>query len=311
VFFIRVLRPMSLIFIVCGMVGLKHYLQQHFQTISKVQPSEFTFWLLVISVLLITSGGSIINDYFDVRTDRVNRPLRVIVDKQLKKRWAIIFHWTFNCLAFCIAVYLSWYYRTLTFVIVHTIAILLLWNYSIAWKKKTFIGNISVPFLIVLLTFVTIQWAKLDMSIKGDYMQILIDKIFDVPIVFVIISYMQIIFLQMIARDLFKNIENIRGDIANNNHTLVVVLGIEHSKKIIRFIIILPPIMYLCFLLLGHFLSLSINWTKIWAISLITLINIGIYISLKQKKYIVSVNNLKLFTEIAIILMIVHLFISS
>jgi len=301
---------MSLIFIMLGMIGIRRYLHRYFISLGEGnEHSELNFILLVISVLLIVVAGSIINDYFDVRSDRVNRPLRVVVDKKLKKRWAIIFHWTFSCLALLIAIYLSWYYSTFVFVIVHALSILLLWLFCVSWKKKSFIGTITIAFLIVLVAFITIEWTKLDTSISSSIFRKIPDQTFGIPMVFVIIAYIMIIFLQIIARELFKNIENVRGDIASNNKTLIVILGIPNSKRIIKFIIILFPIFYISFLIISFYLSLSIHWSYTWAIFLIALINLGIFFSLHQEKYIISIGNLKLFTEMTVLLMIIHFFV--
>ena len=68
---------------------------------------QFDFILLLLSVFFIAAGGNIINDYFDVKADRVNKPDRLIIDKYIKRRWAIILNWTFNGIGFLIAMYLS------------------------------------------------------------------------------------------------------------------------------------------------------------------------------------------------------------
>ncbi|MFZ9296436.1 MAG: UbiA family prenyltransferase, partial [Bacteroidia bacterium] len=65
------------------------------------------FWMLVVSVVLIAAGGYAINDYFDIRTDEINRPHRVILNKVVKRRSAIVAHF---CLSFCgllLAVFLA------------------------------------------------------------------------------------------------------------------------------------------------------------------------------------------------------------
>ena len=48
--------------------------------------------LLVASSVLIAAAGYIINDYFDMHIDSVNKPDKVVVDKQVKRRWAIMWH---------------------------------------------------------------------------------------------------------------------------------------------------------------------------------------------------------------------------
>src|SRR5437764_15480793 len=52
----------------------------------------YDFILLSLSSVLIAAAGYIINDYFDLSIDRVNKPQRVVVEKIIKRRWAIIWH---------------------------------------------------------------------------------------------------------------------------------------------------------------------------------------------------------------------------
>src|SRR5450755_3129811 len=51
------------------------------------------FALLSLSSILIAAAGYIINDYFDLHIDRINKPEKVEVEKIIKRRWAIIWHW--------------------------------------------------------------------------------------------------------------------------------------------------------------------------------------------------------------------------
>src|ERR1700712_133423 len=50
------------------------------------------FLLLSLSSVLIAAAGYIINDYFDLNIDRVNKPDKVVVEKIIKRRWAILWH---------------------------------------------------------------------------------------------------------------------------------------------------------------------------------------------------------------------------
>ncbi len=58
--------------------------------------SEVSFWLLVISTTLIAAAGYIINDYFDVKTDIINHPETVVIDKVIKRRTAMALHLIFS-----------------------------------------------------------------------------------------------------------------------------------------------------------------------------------------------------------------------
>ena len=71
-----------------------------------LKPEDFV-WLCLSSVF-IAAAGYIINDYFDLNIDRVNKPGKVVVEEIIKRRWAIIWHWILSGIGIGIGFYLSW-----------------------------------------------------------------------------------------------------------------------------------------------------------------------------------------------------------
>ena len=71
------------------------------------------FYLLVFASVCIAAAGYIINDYFDVNIDLVNKPSRLIVDRYIKRRWAIVFHIIFSFTGFMISCYIGYKLRNL------------------------------------------------------------------------------------------------------------------------------------------------------------------------------------------------------
>ncbi len=53
------------------------------------------FYLLMLASVFIAAAGYIINDYFDLKIDEINKPQKVVIDKIIKRRWAIIWHFFF------------------------------------------------------------------------------------------------------------------------------------------------------------------------------------------------------------------------
>jgi len=100
------------------MYGVRFYIRavNYFQ---KIDDNQLDFFLLVFSTVLIAAAGNIINDYFDVKADRINKPEKLIITKHISRRWAILTHWTFNGIAFSIAIFLSVKYQSLWFVFIH------------------------------------------------------------------------------------------------------------------------------------------------------------------------------------------------
>src|SRR5580698_2522985 len=105
------------------------------------------FYLLAFSSVLIAAAGYIINDYFDLNIDRVNKPDRLVVDKLIKRRWAIIWHWVLSGFGVLIGVYISWKIRNILIGTTHIVTVVMLWFYSTTFKRKLIIGNIIISLL--------------------------------------------------------------------------------------------------------------------------------------------------------------------
>jgi 4-hydroxybenzoate polyprenyltransferase len=116
--------------------------------------SNKLYLILTLSVLLIAAAGYIINDYFDVRTDSINHPETVVLDKIIKRRWAIVLHITFNCLGLLLGLLVAYKIGYLRLAIFHFVAAALLWVYSTQLKMKILVGNICVSLLTASVAFI-------------------------------------------------------------------------------------------------------------------------------------------------------------
>ena len=110
---------------------------------------ETIFWgkliLAGISFLLITSAGNGINDYFDIEIDKINKPKRVLVQKEINPKTALLFSIILFLFGFILNLFLG-----LKAILLSLLAILLLVLYSYKLKKITLVGNITVSFLSFL-----------------------------------------------------------------------------------------------------------------------------------------------------------------
>jgi 4-hydroxybenzoate polyprenyltransferase len=93
--FFRLVRSVNLLFI-----ALTQFLFQYCIIVPQLskqgvapQLNHVHFLLLVVASVCIAAAGYIINDYFDLNIDRINKPGKMIVEKIIKRRWAIVWHW--------------------------------------------------------------------------------------------------------------------------------------------------------------------------------------------------------------------------
>ncbi|HRO71670.1 MAG TPA: UbiA family prenyltransferase, partial [Chitinophagaceae bacterium] len=116
------------------------------------------FILLLAASVLIAGAGYIINDYFDINIDEVNKPEKMVVDKVINRRWAIAWHLILSTVGVVLTVLAlpvreKWY-----LVLANIFCIFLLWFYSTTFKRKLLIGNIAISLLTawtILLIFLS------------------------------------------------------------------------------------------------------------------------------------------------------------
>lgn len=170
-------------------------------------------FLLSASTVIIAAGGYIINDYYDIKIDYINRPEKVVVGKLIKRRIAITTHIVFSFFGVLIGLFIN-----LLIGGINLIAAFLLWFYSNHLKRLPFVGNVVIAFLTALgLLVVVILYPKNQL------------------IVFI---YAMFAFFINLIREIIKDIEDWKGDQAFGCRTLPVVLGIRKTKKIVLFILL-------------------------------------------------------------------------
>ncbi len=181
---------------------------------------DVAFFKILISTLLIAASGYIINDYFDVKIDLVNKPKRVVIGRLIRRRKAITIHHVFNILGCMIGLWTSkWIF------VVNVLSVSFLWLYSAYFKKQPLIGNI----LVSLLT-------ALSLGVLGIYYQQNTN---------LILTYSVFAFGISLIREIIKDIEDLRGDIRHCCRTLPIVWGIRRTKTLLFVLIFL----FVCFLL--------------------------------------------------------------
>lgn len=99
--------------------------------------------LAMIAAFLILGAGNSINDYFDIESDRVNRPKRPIPSGQVGKRAAL----AFSIILFLIGIVLSGFINWVCFAIA-VINSLILIIYSMSLKDKILLGNIAISYMV-------------------------------------------------------------------------------------------------------------------------------------------------------------------
>lgn len=164
-----------------------------------------TMLLLSLSTVCIAAAGYIINDYFDVKIDIINKPQRVIIGRYLKRRMAMGAHQVLNVVGCLIGLYLSrWVF------IVDVLSVTLLWFYSAQFKRQPFIGNVIVAFLTALSLIILAVYYRRNVDL--------------------LLIYAFFSFVISLVREIIKDMEDIRGDARFGCRTLPIVWGLRRTK---------------------------------------------------------------------------------
>jgi 4-hydroxybenzoate polyprenyltransferase len=192
---------------------------------------HFHFILLVLSSVLITAAGYVINDYFDTGTDMLNRPETVLVGKTINRKTAMLIHIFFSILGVGIGIYLSVRINILAMGVAYLLASGILWFYSTTYKRQFLIGNIIVA---VFTGMVPLMVALFEVPLLNQqYREILLGMNMNFnSILGWVGGFSFFAFLSTLVREVIKDIEDFKGDMAFGRNTIPVVLGIRTSKII-------------------------------------------------------------------------------
>lgn len=183
------------------------------------------FFLLAVSSVLIAAAGYIINDYFDLNIDRVNKPNRLVVDRIIKRRSTILWHWVLSGLGLLLSFYVSWRLRNPLIALGNLSCVILLYFYSTTFKRKLLIGNVIISLLtawVILVLYVgEFVWAGLG---NGSYRSLL-SQLFKYAIV-----YASFAFILSLIREVVKDIEDMDGDMKYGCRTMPIVWGVNVAK---------------------------------------------------------------------------------
>lgn len=199
-----------------------------------VSDTEFLF--LTIATVLIAAAGYIINDYFDVSIDRINKPFKMIIDKGIKRRSAMVFHIVISTVALCMAMIVSSKLGLFTYSLIYVAWALGLWLYSTEFKKQFLVGNILIALFVSLVPFIV---GLYELQLAVEKYQVLTLPPFEVnfKIIFnFILAFSGLAFIINLIREIIKDIEDIEGDKAYGCRTIPIVLGVDSAKNLVSFL---------------------------------------------------------------------------
>lgn len=212
------------------------------------------FILLIVGTVLIAAGGYTINDYFDRKIDRVNRPDHMIVGSLIYPRHAMAYHLILTSLGIVAGSFAAWMtgklYLSLIFIMVSG----LLWFYSTTYKREFLLGNIIVALLTGFVPYIVLlfELPLLAVSYGSDVQPI-------IPILFSwVLGFSAFAFLVNLVREIIKDCEDFEGDQAYGKKTIPVIWGMFSARIIASAILLIVSVllMFIWFMFLREHFTL-------------------------------------------------------
>lgn len=198
--YIALTRPINLFFVVLTQVLCAFY-------ILNLTPT-WQLFVFFLGSALITAAGYVINDYFDIKADAINKPKKVYVGRTISRRQALLFVFILNFSTLGMSLIAN-----SKFIYIYCgITIFGLWFYSYLLKRTFLIGNLLIASLAGFSVYILSYWGEANN---------------------LLISFSFFAFLTNLIREIVKDSEDIKGDLLLNAKTLPIVIGIKKTRIII------------------------------------------------------------------------------
>ena len=204
VYFFHLSRPLNVVIsLIAFALGAYMAHDQEFGFVEKA-----SFWWGIGVLTIITATGYWVNDAFDFKIDRLNKPRRVIVNAHLSVKKVLTAYFS----AVGLTLLGSFLVQDLGAWLINVAAAGMLFAYASWLKRTTVVGNLVIAALTAAVLYYAAVIYKLNF-----------------PLMWTIVFAFEVTFL----REVVKDIEDIRGDLRFQLNTLPIRIGIKSSKKVL------------------------------------------------------------------------------
>jgi 4-hydroxybenzoate polyprenyltransferase len=256
---------------------LKAILQQHEVGF---QPDEPLMYLVFAATALILAGGFVLNDYFDVKIDAINRPDKLLITRTIPREKAMLFYQILTGAGILAGLAFAVLVKNFTLAFIFIVVPGVLWFYSASYKRQFIWGNAAAAFCAALAVLtVTIGYAAVLEREVGDlFFQTAIPHDFYAFTG----AFATFIFLNTWILNVLKDFRNEYGDREMESRTIVIKWGAKRTKSVVITLIIIEIVLLLAF---NGFLNIDDNYLtlKYFSILLIIPLFVLIYLIIKAK----------------------------
>jgi 4-hydroxybenzoate polyprenyltransferase len=248
-----------------------------------LQTGDLDFALLVLSTLLIVAAGYIINDYFDIRIDIVNRPEKVLLFKRIPLRRSVRLYYALTILGCLLGIFVAFRVGSFKLGFIPVVMSIVLWYYSLRYKRIRFAGNFAVAALAAVT--LCMVWLFEFYALKQNALMFADMIGYFGEINTYVFGYAIFAFLVSLIREMVKDIEDIEADRSFRCRTLPIVYGLAFTRRLIMVLAILS-VAFTAFVIYKLFAAdmLLVAWYFIVVIGLLWCYFLVLLVRAKEKK---------------------------
>lgn len=284
--FLRLIRVSNLLIIIVTQYFIRWFILKPILITAgfRVQLGTLQFAMLVISTVAIAAAGYIINDYFDRKSDLVNRPGKVIVGRLISRRYAMFFHIFFTAIGILAGAAVAYSIGRISLTIIFVFASGVLWFYSTTYKRQILVGNIVVSVLVGIVPLMVLLF-ELPLLVK-EYKFYNLTRGIDFSYLIIWIGiYSGFAFMINFIREILKDMEDFEGDAIFGRETVPIAWGMKTARNITIILIGLTilPILYLLYFHLSD--KISFTYIILFVVVPLLLIAFGTFWASSKKQY--------------------------
>lgn len=248
--YLKLVRLPLLALIALSQIFFHFFIARSIVAIPEYDMPTLQLVLIVCSTLFIAAGGFVINDYFDMRIDEINRPFTRIVGNEISRHEAMTFYIVLSAIGLICSLALGWMVSSMFMSFFFLTVFGLLWFYSSSYKRILVLGNLMVALAVALIPFVValfeqrsiLVWWGQQLALNGcavdaENLSRADTTIFEVYSV--IGTFSVLIFFWVVVLEIIRNLEEQNGEREMECHTLPIVYGDKIARCVAISIIVL------------------------------------------------------------------------
>lgn len=188
--------------------------------------ADYSFYFIVATSICIAAAGYIINDYFDINIDQVNKPKSVVVGAYISRRWVIFWHLILSIGGVYLSLVVFPFQQYIHIHFSNLATILILWFYSTNFKRDFLIGNVVIA-VLTAWTIGVVYFSKFTFMQLGQPSSM---QAADLRFLKLMILYSSFAFIITLIREALKDMEDMIGDEKFGCTTMPIAWGLQTTK---------------------------------------------------------------------------------